>query len=247
MKTIVLARYSPRPLPPKPTEDDLKRGEEDRKKNSCDVQLEDARRWCAANGHEIVQEFREDNLSGDEDRPILTEAIEACKRGYMLLVRDFQRVSRNGRFLMYVAGDLAARRVTLQSMTEGKYEHEDDEAWLSFGVRALFGEYYRRKVKKSTKAKMLLHQKNGRRMSKILPFGRMLDPADPKRHIPCPEEVAVIDRMAALYRDGLGVRAIARQLEAEGILCRGNARWHHRLVADTLRTAGVRLNGAAVS
>jgi len=247
VKVILLARFSPRPLPPAPTENDLKYHAEECKKNSCDRQLEEMRAWCIQNKHDVMDEFREDRLSGDdaEKRPKLTEALAACKRGYMLLCRDFQRISRNAKFLMYTATDLSARNVTLFSLTEGKYEHDDDELWLSFGVRALFGEYYRRKTKKRTKKRMIEHQANNRCMSKQLPYGKMHDEHGPRngkgipmRMVDCPEEQIVIKRIIAAHEAGGSLREIARQLDADGMLCRGRP-WGHKTIANILRRARV--------
>lgn len=235
-KLILLARYSPRPKPKQPTEeagesaadfrDRLRQYEEDVRLNSCDRQLAEMRDWAASKGHTILAEYREDALSGDtsEDRPVLTAALEACKKGCWLVVRDFQRLSRNSAFLLAALRDLTSRGVVVYSLTEGRHQEEDDEAWLSSGVRALFGEYYRRKVRKRTKARMIEHQKNGRRMSNIAPYGYRRNDENGRRLVPDEHEQAVIARILALRRDdpSISLRGIAGILTAEGMAPRSS-------------------------
>jgi len=265
MKVVILARFSPRPAnspgaghqanqaaAERTLWDAPTKGAPSPDRNSCDVQLEEMREWCRAHDHTIVAEFREDMLSGDEDRPVLNEAVDACRRGYMLLCRDFQRVSRNARFLMYLAADLAGRGVSLYSLTEGKYEHDDDELWLSFSVRALFGEYVRRKTKKRTKNRMLEHQAGGRRMSRVLPYGWRIDPASkavqrrdgtaggPSRMIDDEGEREIIARIVAAYDAGSSLGKICKTLEADRVLCRGS-KWYPATLRTILRREGCTL------
>lgn len=248
-KVISYARFSPRPMA---TAD----GDDDSRENSCDVQLADNRKWCAEHNHNIVAEFREDAISGDGERQILNEALSACKRGYIFLVRDFDRISRIARFRMQVATDLASSGVSVWSRKEGLYQHDNDELWLAFGMLSLLGEYQRRKTKKITKAKSLEHQAGGRRMSEKPPFGWKLDvnspptkrivqgkliTGGPSRIIPDEDEQAVIVRIAEAYKAGESLAKIAADLERDGVKCRRSKAWYRAALRSILRRAGVRM------
>ena len=62
------------------------------------AQLDDATQFCVANNVDVIQVFNEvqsgkDNLSA---RPILTQALELCRRkNYLLIVSKLDRLSRN--------------------------------------------------------------------------------------------------------------------------------------------------------
>ncbi|MCK4752729.1 MAG: recombinase family protein [Planctomycetes bacterium] len=64
---------------------------------------------------------------------------------------------------------------------------------------------------------MRKHQANGRRMSKILPYGYSEDPSDSKRMIPNPDEQKIVKRILELHDRGFGLRRIARTITNEGL------------------------------
>jgi hypothetical protein len=63
-----------------------------------------------------------------------------------------------------------------------------------------------------------------------------LDPENDARLIDHPEEQAVIELIRAMRAEGLGAKAIAKALDAQGIDCRGH-RWHDSTVRAILRRA----------
>lgn len=65
-----------------------------------------------------------------------------------------------------------------------------------------------------TSKSMKYRQANGQRMtsSVSVPFGKMVDPEDSSRIIPCPEEIAAIEKARHLSNDGFSLRSIASQL-----------------------------------
>src|SRR2546430_154962 len=69
---IVYSRWSPRPN----AEDCL----------SIETQLDRCRAFCQGNEYEIVQDYQEPNVSGDDCRPELEKAIEHAKRLRAVLV-----------------------------------------------------------------------------------------------------------------------------------------------------------------
>jgi DNA invertase Pin-like site-specific DNA recombinase len=234
-KAILYARFSPRP-----NADECE---------SCEVQLGDLREWCRQRGIVIEAEEHDDALSGDDaERPGLERALAGAKRGRLLLCRKFDRISRDTRHLLGVALDLARRGVQLESITEGRYDPNDDEFELLFTILAGLGQYQRKKIKRSTRDKMLQHQACGRRMSKQPPYGMELDPdSPPVMHDGIPgqpsglrkneKEQAVIARIIKEFDSGEGLPSIVQSLTKAKIPCRAG-RWHASTVRKILLRNG---------
>ena len=225
---VLYARFSPRP-----NADECE---------SCAVQLRDLRKYARVHGYEIVGEFSDEALSGGDDwqdRPGMFDAAQACKRGYLFVVRSFDRLFRDTRKALVFAGMLEQKGVEIRSITEEAASLNTPEAKLMRGIFLLVAEYQREMIRARTRAKMLDHQANGRRMSKIPPFGTKIDPNDSARLIPDPAEQATIATIRRLHKRGLGQREIARRLTASGADRRGRTDWSHVLVGRILRREGV--------
>ncbi|MCL2329964.1 MAG: recombinase family protein, partial [Phycisphaerae bacterium] len=103
-----------------------------------------------------------------------------------------------------------------------------------YAIFSALAELEREIVSERTSDAMRRHVQNGRPMGGNVPFGWRICSSDPDgNYVKDDNEQAAISRMQTLSEDGLGLRAIGRQLESEGILCRGHA-WHHNTVAKIL-------------
>lgn len=202
---------------------------------SCDVQLEDLRRYCERNGLTIKVEFRDDAKSGKSirKREGLIGALKAVKAGDVFLCRDTSRLTRNMIDAFKLATKITAKGATLITLEDGTYDPDDTNSVLGFGVRAVVNHVNRMLISQKTSAKMRRKQLNGERMSDIAPFGYTRDPEDGKRLVPVAEEQETLERIKALAGN-YGVRKIARMLTAEGRLCRGRD-WNHKTVSKCLR------------
>lgn len=223
MKAILYARFSPRPNAAEC--------------ESCESQLADLRAYCQQHGHDVAGEYTDKALSGGNDwtdRPGMFDAAQACKRGYVFVVRSFDRLFRDTHKALMFAAMLESKKVNILSVTEEAASLNTPESRLMRGQFLLFAEYHREIIRARTRAKMVQHQRNGRRMSHEPPYGTMLDPVDAKRLVPNPDEQNVIRRIRRLRDLGLGLRAIARELESSGIPRRGKATWNHGLVKSVL-------------
>jgi len=223
MRAILYARFSPRPNAAEC--------------ESCESQLNDLRAYCTRLGWEIAGEYQDKALSGGndwQDRPGMFDAAQACKRGNVFVVLAFDRLFRDTEKALVFKSLLEAKGVTIRSITE---EVACDGSPIANMVRTIFlavAEYQREMIRARTRAKMLEHQRNGRRMSLRTPYGTMNDPCDPKRLVPCREEQAAIVVICDLQSRGLGLREIARKLEELRIPRRGKEKWTHGLVRSIL-------------
>lgn len=214
---IIYARFSPR------RNSDLC--------ESIETQFDLCHDYCVKNNYNIVSQFSDRVLSGaDEDRPGLWSAVEELKRGYYLVVYRLDRLARS----VYLS-DIIERAVNKKGASvisicgEGTWA-DGDEDWLVRKILQTLAEYERKVIAARTKAAMLRHQANGRRMSKEPPFGFAVDPDDTASLIENITEQQQIERIIAMKESGLSLRAICRQLATDGIKCRDNDNWHHTTV-----------------
>ena len=205
---------------------------------SCETQLDLCRAYCQRKGYQIAGEFEDRALSGGEaDRPGLWAAIEATKRGDVLLAFKLDRLARDVYLSELIQRETGKRGATVEAV-EGGTNGDGPEQRMIRQVLQAFAEYERKVIAARTKAAMLRHQASGRRMSATTPFGWAVDPHDPARLVRQAEEQAVIRKIVKLHDEGMGYREIGRELEAEGLDCRGGV-WFHTTIKAILGRAGM--------
>jgi len=236
-KAILYARFSPRPNASEC--------------ESVEKQLEELRRYCMENGFRIAGEFDDKALSGaDDDRPGMWDAIFALKPGYTLMVRSFDRLSRDAGFFLHVIKiQIERKQANLLSITEQGASVDTAEGRMLRGFMAVLSEYNREIIRARTRSAMRRHQRNGRRMSKETPYGWKDDPNNPPRidkdgnKVPQmmlvnEEERAVIEIVVVYFKKGMGMREISRMLVQKGVKSRGGCKWHHNQVRRMLEREG---------
>ncbi len=228
LRRILYARFSPRPNAAEC--------------ESCEAQLAQLREYAEARGWEIVGEFQDKALSGGDDwsdRPGMCEASGECKRNMIFVVRSFDRLFRDTTKAMIFAAMMEAKGARIHSITE---ESACDGSPVANMVRTIFlaiAEYQREMGNARTRAAMLRHQAGGRRMSCEPPYGTMRDPRRPTHLITNTEEIATIDTIKQLYKGGMTLRGIARELTKRKVERRGKYHWNHTLVRRVLIREGL--------
>lgn len=130
IKAILYARFSPRP---NAAECD-----------SCVKQLADLREFCTRMGWHVAGEFSDEDESGeDRERKGLASALAACKRGYVLLVTNWDRLARDTFFNLLVHEDLKKRGCALHSASQGPFSTDDPTVELLSTIFAAFAKYQR--------------------------------------------------------------------------------------------------------
>lgn len=234
---------------------------------SCDNQLSEIAEWIARNGHKNAAPiaagsewpgYRDDNTHGDpEDRPALEALVKELRRGEIVVVRDFDRVSRVASHRLGVAAQIAAKGARLVSLREGEYRPNDPATKLLFGIMANVGEFNRDNIKIATSKGMLRNiYRDNRVQGSKQPFGWEVDPDSPLVVYPngkhggpskmrrIEAEQVVIARIVAMYRDeGKSLGAITLALMGENVPCRGS-KWYKSTVRDILIREGVELRKA---
>src|SRR5204863_8625470 len=130
------------------------------------------------------------------------------------------RLARDVYLAELIQREASKRGSAVEAVEGGMNGHSSEQSMIGQVLQA-FAEYERKVIADRTKAAMLRHQASGRRMSAQTPYGWAVDPADSARIIRNPDEQAIIRRIVRLHDEGLGFREIGRDLEADGIDCRG--------------------------
>lgn len=212
---------------------------------SNETQLEYCHKWCRDNHHEVAGVFEDAATSGDdEDRPGLWNAVESLKRGSILLVHKADRLARSVYLDEHIRRIVAKKGARIEA-ANGSANGDEPHEVLTRQILAVFAEYEKKVIAARTKATMLRHQGTGRMMGSIPQYG-WVQVADKlvtdesgklisrKWAEKCPQEQAVIEKIAELKRSGRGVREIARMLNADGIRCRSRD-WDHVAVLRVLK------------
>jgi len=227
-KAVIYARFSPRPNADK--------------SESNETQFDLCADYCRKHNYEVVSKHQDKVLSGkDLNRPGLWDAIESLKHGYTLIVYRLDRLARSVYNSYIVEHAVKKRGATIISISgEGTWNDTPEDKLIRNVLRSL-DEYEREAIAARTKAAMLRHQANGRRMSYKTPFGWIPDPDNPALLIEDQQEQAAINLVKKLRTESkYGYRQICRELEKQGISCRGDKqKWHHATVKNILKRAGI--------
>lgn len=221
-KAVLYARFSPRP---NAAECD-----------SIDRQFEDMREWCQREGYAVMYEFYDEARSGGStDRPGMWDALHALKKGWVLIVRSFDRLYRDSTMGLYIIKtEIEKKGANVISITDGGASADSPDAKLVRGVLLLLAEYQREMIRAKTRAAMRRHQSRGRIMSSKIPYGYIRDEKDPKRMKPYEPEQEVIRVMENLRTTDKSLRAIAGHLNGKNIKSKEGSLWHHYQVKRIL-------------
>lgn len=219
-RAIVYTRFSPRPNASTC--------------ESCDVQRAYCEQFASQKGLDIVRYFDDPDRSGsDEFRDVLWAAIDALKKGDVLLVYKRDRLARNVYLSEQINRCVAKKGAAIMAVS-GDVEGDTPEAVMIRQVLAVIGEYERKLIAVRTRAAMLHYMREGRRMGGNLPYGKRVDPNDSRRMVDDAGEMAIVSRIVALRKGGAKLREIVAALPPESSR---TGRWHYEQVRRILRRA----------
>ena len=219
-QAVIYTRYSPRP------------GESD----SCKVQAEKCRAYCGIHDMVVIAEHRDEGLSGGTlARPGLTSSIElCCAKRAALVVYALARFARSTKDAITIVDQLDRARADFISVSES-IDTTTPHGRFMFTLTAALAQLEREQIAERTSTSMLVHQRNGRRMSRFAPYGWEIDPENPKNLIPNEEETKAIERVLFLHADGSSNAQIAEQLNANDVPYRNQRPWYREAVRRVVR------------
>jgi site-specific DNA recombinase len=193
--------------------------------------------WAELNGYELAGVFVDAGLSGGraDNRPQLLAALNAVAKvkGAALVVYSLSRLARSTADTLAIAAELEKSNADLVSLSE-KIDTTTAAGRMVFRLLASLAEFERDQVSERTKMALAHKKRRGERVGRV-PLGFELA-ADGKTLVPVAAEQAVVKLVAELWAKGMSLRAIAAELDRQGVPTKaGQGKWQRstiqRLVA----------------
>ena len=194
---------------------------------------------AAERGHIALAAVYEDaGISGAKDiadRPGLLDAVNALKRGDVLLIAKRDRLGRDVVAVALIERLIARKGARVLSAAGEGTDSDDPTAMLMRRIVDAFGEYERLLIGARTKAALKAKRAQGLRIGNV-PFGYALA-EDLGTLVLCDGEQAVLTTIRALREQGRSLRAVAAALNEQGLRTRSGTAWRHEYVANLLKPA----------
>lgn len=203
---------------------------------TIDNQARAIKRWARANGHRIVQVFKDEGVSGAkpaDERPGLTDALRALRdrEAVGLIVRDLDRLARSVTVQEAVLAEAWQRKDTKVHTVHGEVMRDDPDDPMRTAMREMVGVFAG--LERRMIAKRLRDGRNAKRDKGGHPQGRYRYGWTPKGKDD--EQQAALRLMRAMRDAGRSTREIARVLNEQGHpTARDGATWHGSTVARIL-------------
>ena len=188
--------------------------DEDDELNSLRNQRSIIEGYAISNGHEIVGESFDDNVSGMHfEREGIAKIYEVVDAGLIdaIVVKDLSRLGRHRTQTALFIDYLRENHVRVLSATEGidTFNENDD---LIIGFKGLVNDFYARDGSRRVRTGYRQKQKNGIVITP--PFGYFKDKNTNRVSI-VPEAAETIRLIYSSYRSGMGFKAIAKMLNEQ--------------------------------
>ena len=196
---------------------------------SLDAQRAKIEAWCALNDYTLAAVHVDAGISGKsaDNRPGLQAALNDCRKGSALVVYSLSRLARSTKDTISISERLAKAGADLVSLSE-RIDTTTAAGKMVFRMLAVLAEFERDQISERTTTAMQFKKTKGERVGAI-PYGsRLAD--DGVNLLPDPVEQAVIAQARELRAAGLSLRAIAAELDRQGVKARNGQRFQSEQV-----------------
>lgn len=202
---------------------------------SLEAQEAKIRAWCEANGYTLASVHVDAGLSGSrsDNRPALQAALsEACRPKAALIVYSLSRLARSTKDAIAISERLAKSGADLVSLSE-RIDTTSAAGKMIFRMLAVLAEFERDQISERTKAAMVHLRRQGRRVSRHIPYGFTLSD-DGSTLTSHPAEQQGLARIRALRLEGLSLRQIAAALTRAKIPTKTGRSWTAKVIHSLL-------------
>lgn len=207
---------------------------------SLDNQEERIRAHAFAKDWELTRIYRDEGWSGkDLRRPAASEMLEAARAKAFdaIIVYKVDRLTRRQKDLWQLLEDvLEPAGVGFVSVSE-PFDTTTAIGKACLGMIAVFAQLERDTIAERTRDALAYKLANGERVGAPALSESVVD----GELRPVAEELATVDRMAALWRSGRTYAEIVEAMNAEGRATKRGGRWHRSTVRYLLREVAPRL------
>ena len=199
--------------------------------------------YAAQWGFHLAFRFEDPDSSATvplRDREVGRQMLECLRLNKIkhLIVQRIDRLFRDTMDGLAMAEYFAERKIAMHFSDEGGNSINTATArGKMFFTMALAECAYARDITaERTSQAQLDYVRQGRLVGAEAAYGKMIDPADPKRTVINPDEAPVIQAILSLDGEGKGTHQIAAILDSTGAPCRGK-KWRARSVRKILERA----------
>jgi len=228
MNAIIYTRFSPR--------------RNSDTSESCETQEAMCRECAAVQGWAVGAVYADKGMSGScSDRPGLSAALAALRRGDVLLVYKRDRLARDVLIAELTRRQVKAAGATIAAVS-GDIAGDDSDPTVMF-VRQIMdavAELERKQIAARTSDTMLQYQRDGRRIGRYAPYGYRIDPetaADPDvptMLLPIPAEQKALDMVRIFVAGGMGIVQICTALNKAMPTSARTGEWSYNTVKRIL-------------
>lgn len=202
--------------------------EEDRnKKNEFDdslsIQNQKAMliRHAQEKGWDIYQIYADDDYRGsDRNRPEFNRLLKDAEDGKfdIILCKTQSRFTREMELVeKYINGLFKEWNIRFVSIVDNA-DTSNKGNKKSRQINGLVNEWYLEDMSENIKSALTVRREKGLHIGAFALYGYQKDPEQKGHIVPDPEAAEVVQRIFSMYAIGIGMTAIARQMNEEGIL-----------------------------
>jgi DNA invertase Pin-like site-specific DNA recombinase len=193
--------------------------------------------WCEVNGHTLAAVHVDAGLSGGraDNRDGLQAALDAvCRSGGVLVVYSLSRLARSTADTLAISNRLEKAGADLASISE-RIDTTSAAGKMVFRMLAVLAEFERDQIAERV-TMALAHKKSKGERTGSVPFGFTLA-GDGIQLIPDDAEQAVLVTIRQLRAAGESMRAIAAELNRQGVATKNGKPWVHSTIQRILERA----------
>lgn len=214
-EAIIYTRYSPRPA----KDGDAERIAANEDAESIRLQMDVCQRYAVMKSLIITETIKDPETSARQTPVFEREGgsrLRFLPRGTHVICSKLDRMFRSTADGLLTMNHFKKHGIILHFADQSgcTLDLSTGDGEFMFTVMLAAASLEPRRTADRTSKAMKHRQNNGQRMTseKTLPFGQMLDPKDPSKTIPCPEEMHAIRQANELYADGFSLRDTAKRL-----------------------------------
>ena len=180
-----------------------------------------------------VDSYTDDGYTGANfDRPEFQRLLRDVRSGRIdcIVVKDLSRFGRNylatGYYLEELFPQLNVRFIALGDHLDSHLRPEELSG-LTLPIKNLLNEEYCKDISKKVRSVLDAKRRRGEFIGNFAPYGYEKDPADRHRLQCDPQTGQTVQQIFRWYLQGRSLRAIARQLNCDGVLSPAAYRQQH--------------------
>jgi DNA invertase Pin-like site-specific DNA recombinase len=182
-----------------------------------------------------ILHFSDAGISGAssiEERPGLTAALLALRRGDTLIVAKRDRIARDQLTTLLVERAVKSKKPKLLSVAGEGTGEEGISGMMQRGMFDLFAQLEREMIRTRTKSALGIKKARGERVGQI-PYGYCL--SDDGVHLtPTANEQKIIAEVLALRKSGLSIRSIVAAMNEKRIPSRTGNQWQLKQIQNII-------------